>query len=117
MEALPREGHVYVVRCGDMPYYKIGVTQGQPRVRVDALQTGCPFELHLIEAFWSYNAIDLEKTIQEAFEDNWMRGEWYLLDKTRLKTLLRLFSGDVVYVFENEEEKIRHEMKEHKTWP
>lgn len=107
-----REGHVYVVKCGDMPYYKIGVTQSNVSARVAALQTGCPFKLTLVEVFWSYNAADLERTIQEAFKDNWIRGEWYLFDKLRLETLLGLFSGQEVIVFENREEQLRHEMKE-----
>ncbi len=109
-----REGHVYVVKCGDKPYYKIGVTQSSVASRVATLQTGCPFKLHLVEAFWSYNAIDLETTIQEAFKANRVQGEWYLLDTLRLDTLLGLFSGQAVSVFENEEERIRHEIKEHR---
>ncbi len=108
-----REGHVYVVKCGDMPYYKIGVTQSNVSARVAALQTGCPFKLHLVEVFWAYNAIELERTIQEAFDVNKVRSEWFLLDKLRLETLLGLFSGKEVIVFENEEERIRHEMKEY----
>ena len=72
-----KEGHVYIVQCGNMPYYKVGVTQGQPSERVSSLQTGCPFELRLIEAFFSYNAEGLEKTIQESFDLNRVRGEWY----------------------------------------
>ena len=108
-----REGHVYIAQCGKMPYYKIGITQGPPSARVASLQTGCPFKLHLIEAFFSYNAEGLEVTIQEVFEENRVRGEWYLLDKPRLQTLLGLFSGDgTVIVFESEEERIRHEMNQ-----
>ena len=109
-----REGHVYVLQCGNMPYYKVGVTQSSIASRVSGLQTGCPFKLRLIEAFFSYNATDLEYTIQTAFKENRVIGEWFLLDRLRLKTLLGLFSGDVVHVFENEEEKLRHEMNEAK---
>ncbi len=110
-----REGHVYVAQCGDMPYYKIGVTQGQPSSRVSSLQIGCPFNLHLIDAFFSYNAAGLEETIQLAFKENKVRGEWYLLDKLRLQTLLQLFKGDgTVIVFDSPEEQLIHEMKEHR---
>ena len=110
-----KQGHVYIVQCGDMPYYKIGVTQGRPAARVASLQTGCPFKLYLIDAFFSFKAEELERTIQEAFEVNKVRGEWYLLDRPRLETLTGLFSGDgTVIVFESEEERIRHEMNERK---
>jgi len=112
-EEQTREGHVYIVQCGDTPYYKIGVTQGRPAARIVSLQTGCPFKLHLIEAFFSYNAEGLEATIQEVFEVNRVRGEWYLLDEPRLQTLMGLFSGDgTITVFENEEERIRYEMNQ-----
>lgn len=109
-----REGHVYVAQCGDMPYYKVGVTQGQSSRRISELQTGCPFKLNLIEVFFAYNATGLEQTIKDAFKENNVRGEWYLLDKLRLETLLRLFTGDTVSVFENPEERLIHEMNEHR---
>ena len=105
-----REGHVYVIKGGDMLYYKIGVTQSNVSARVASLRTGCLFKR--VEAFSSYNALDLERTIQEAFKDNKVQGEWYLFDKLQLETLLGLFSGREVIIFENEEERKRHDMKE-----
>ncbi len=112
--AKSKEGHVYVIQCGNMPYYKVGVTGGRPSARMSELQTGCPFKLHLIEVFFAYNAAGLEQTIKDAFRANNVRGEWYLLDKLRLDTLLGLFRGDVVSVFDSEEERLLHEMRQHK---
>lgn len=53
---VPVAGHVYLVRCGDTEYYKIGFTTHTPESRLPALQTGNPLPLRLVDQFYGPTA-------------------------------------------------------------
>lgn len=68
---------VYIVRALGTDFYKIGYTASSPKVRMQALQTGCPYELKLV-AWFAGDESD-EAYLHRLFGDHRVRGEWFQL--------------------------------------
>lgn len=70
-------GYVYFIRAGRTANLKIGWAL-DPYKRLDAMQTGCPHQLHLV------GYIPGTRTIEQEWHDRWRRfrgrGEWFALD-------------------------------------
>ena len=78
---------VYVIECNQEPTsygaYKIGVGSGDVKKRLKSLQTGCPFELTLVNKFdveTSRQAYKLERLFRLEFSDSIIRNEWHDCD-------------------------------------
>jgi hypothetical protein len=82
----PKSGYIYVIHCSGFPYYKIGQTV-MPRGRIDALQTGVPFELILEYAIQVKDMNEVEYKIHQRYEERRIRGEWYLLTDKELEAV------------------------------
>ena len=78
------EGWVYIIQCGDFPYFKIGVSIVSGQSRLDAMQTGSPFDLRLVAQAHVYECRQTEAKIHKIFADRWHKGEWYALDALSL---------------------------------
>lgn len=79
---IPIDGRpwVYLIRAVGTPYVKIGITtSNEPDGRVGALQTGCPHELRLEQAFAAMDA-SWEGLLHKVLERFRVRGEWFELD-------------------------------------
>lgn len=74
------ESHIYIMRCKDLPYYKIGQAINLEK-RLMEVQVGCPFKLEI--AFWAQVAEvnKLEKALHDKYQYQRMCGEWYLLPR------------------------------------
>jgi hypothetical protein len=68
-------GFVYLARNGKH-WYKIGLSK-QPLKRMSSLQTGSPLEVTLIHRVFSFNPVELEKSLHEYYSAYWLRGEWF----------------------------------------
>ena len=68
-------GFVYLARNGKH-WYKIGLSK-QPLKRMSSLQTGSPLEVTLIHRVFSFNTVELEKSLHEYYSAYWLRGEWF----------------------------------------
>lgn len=85
--------YVYIIRCQNSPYYKIGVSENV-RVRLESLQAGCPYEL-TIEAVCCantrLNAYRIEADIHRSLAKDRVRsgGEWFQLHTEQITVLLR----------------------------
>ena len=93
MEWYKRSGFVYLIHATGTDYYKIGVTRSHPRVRLSALQTGCPYGLVLTTAVPVMNMEEVEATIHNWIEHVRVRGEWFSLDDSlllELRDILRI---------------------------
>jgi hypothetical protein len=73
-------GWVYLIQCGDYPYFKIGVAKVSPAERLDGMQTGSPFELKVIAQAYVKSRYDIEYELHAKYADRIHRGEWYCLD-------------------------------------
>lgn len=88
------KNYVYLIRLGDSNICKIGYTNKSktPQGRIKELQTGCPFELHIISSFFSAYSREIEKILhrQYAFKKidenyNTLKGEWFELSNEDIK--------------------------------
>ena len=77
---------VYVIKCHNR--YKIGKADDL-RYRLSGLQTGCPYELHVVNFIPCGENENgrLEKALHKRFETKRLRGEWYRLDANDLKDI------------------------------
>lgn len=77
---------LYILQNGTTNQFKIGITNNIDN-RIASLQTGCPFELHLIKK-WTHhnrkNILNYEKIIHQYFTKAGKRirnnGEWFFLN-------------------------------------
>ncbi len=86
-----RPGHVYFLALEDAPgeggasYYKIGITEGQVRDRIDQLQTGNPFRICECHSFWSEAAHLIERHLHRRWSTNGVRLEWFRFSSEELE--------------------------------
>lgn len=82
----PNEAFIYVIQCGDFPYYKIGLAKNLQRRR-ENIQTANPFPITIIIAVQTDGATALERLLHDKFKKQWLHGEWYVLTKQDLEEL------------------------------
>lgn len=88
--ATKRTARVYLIGCEGC--VKIGVsTYGESRI--EALQTGNPFELYLIAEAEFTDAFAVEKHLHATYSKYRIRGEWFKIPPPVMQELMPLFSG------------------------
>lgn len=70
-----KQSFVYFIQAGDNGAIKIGVTAGNPLVRMAALQTGCPDTLRLVG--YTQGSAQDESDLHQRFAHLRQRGEWF----------------------------------------
>lgn len=60
--------------------YKIGHTKHKLQKRLSQLQTGCPYEINIMETFDSKHGQLIERTLHNVYSHAQMHGEWFNLD-------------------------------------
>jgi hypothetical protein len=66
----------------DRRLYKIGSTRKSISRRIQSLQTGCPFEIKLVDYHESKFGQLVERSLQNRFDYKKSYGEWFELDLT-----------------------------------
>ena len=66
----------------DKRLYKIGSTRNSILNRIQSLQTGCPYEIKLVEYHESEFGQLIERSLQNRFQYKRTYGEWFELDLT-----------------------------------
>lgn len=82
-------GFLYVVFIqpeGSKRLYKIGMTTAFSE-RMDALQTGSPYEVMVACAYFVANVRKEERELHEMFSEKRARGEWFRLDEDDLRLI------------------------------
>lgn len=64
----------------DKRLYKIGSTKNEVYKRIQGLQTGCPYEIEVVEYFESEFGQMVERTLHNRYEYKKTFGEWFELD-------------------------------------
>lgn len=67
---------LYAIGTADGLYVKIGITEGDPGVRLSTMQVGCPLELKVL-AYRRDKGGAAERELHLAFSDYSVRGEWF----------------------------------------
>lgn len=75
-------GYVYLIRLGNMEYYKIGRSNNPDRRIWKEISPKLPEEPEIICVFETTDMIKLEKDLHNRFADKRANGEWFLLDKS-----------------------------------
>ena len=70
--------YVYLIKNSEDDTYKIGVAK-DPNKRLRQLQTGCPYELLLIEKYQTEHYNTIEKTFHRRYSYLKKEGEWFSL--------------------------------------
>ena len=75
---------VYLLKIDtpDSRLYKIGSTRGSINKRIRELQTGCPYEIKLVEKHDSLYGQTIERTLHNLYVYCKTFGEWFALDLT-----------------------------------
>lgn len=79
--------YVYLARVEGTEIYKIGFTKKEPHLRLEALQTGNPFKIVLVDFYMSHRATKIESILHRRYQtdkyiledDNKLLGEWFRL--------------------------------------
>jgi hypothetical protein len=82
---------VYIIRCGDLDFYKIGATALSFKQRLKDMQSGCPFLLTLVMFIRTPNrdlAFTLEGKLHERFRNKRIRREWFELSEEDINTIV-----------------------------
>jgi hypothetical protein len=74
---------VYFLQAGS--FIKIGITTGDPRRRIDQLQTGCPYEIRVLGCIPGGRA--LEQKLHKKFSAFRAHGEWFRMNPEILQEL------------------------------
>jgi hypothetical protein len=72
-----RKAYVYAIECHG--FVKVGVATSIA-ARMNQLQVGCPFELHLLTKWRSSDAIGQERRLHAMLKPFEERGEWFKLN-------------------------------------
>ena len=84
LRPVTNEGWVYFARAKGTHMVKVGHTTAEhPQARIDGLQTGCPHDLVLEDAFCASAAF--EKSVHEHISHRHIRGEWFELSETEVR--------------------------------
>jgi len=87
---MPRQvkaGCVYLIQA-ENGLYKIGMTIGSAKQRLETLQTGSPVRLELCHTIPASNPIDLERQLHTYFSAKHHHGEWFALSQDDVEYIM-----------------------------
>lgn len=77
---------LYVVQCGQFPYYKIGIAKNAHE-RIKLIQTFNPFPIIIVITVKTTGVTILETFLHQKFKKQWLYNEWYILTNKDIKDL------------------------------
>jgi hypothetical protein len=95
--------YVYLIRCSENSYYKIGISKNVER-RLKQIQTSSPDEVYLIHKYESKYASRIEKALHNFFISYHRNNEWFELSLNEEINFLEMCSSiekNLIYLEEN----------------
>jgi hypothetical protein len=86
-----KEGVVYFIKQENLPYTKVGWTTLPIEKHLQNLQVGNPNKLIVYNYFYC-DSIETESKIHEEYQDFHHRGEWFNLNKTQIKNIIKKYN-------------------------
>jgi hypothetical protein len=94
IERANENGYVYLVHCLGTEFYKIGMSKIDYEARLSTMQSGCPYELILVDAIHSTRYKSMEIALHHMLKAKRVRGEWFNLDESSLKEIKSYFNNN-----------------------
>jgi hypothetical protein len=95
--------YVYLIRCEENNYYKIGITKNIER-RLKQIQTGTPDKIYLVEKYESDFSSKIEKALHNYFIYCHRNNEWFELtleDELKFLDLCKSMEKNFIFLKEN----------------
>ena len=89
-----RSGYVYLLYCPWNGLYKIGRSKNTP-LRHCELEKQSPVDISLIHSFYSDDAPNAEKILQDRNVSKRIKGEWFKLDANEIDEIVSLQDGEL----------------------
>ena len=101
-----KEGYLYLIKCENSNYYKLGISSICYKNRLSNLQSGCPYKLHMIHVVHSIDYKNIEKEIHLKFNKYRHFGEWFIFTNIEvekiIKTMDKICKKQLLIEFTNE---------------
>ena len=100
---------VYLLKIvnDDKTLYKIGFTRGNVNKRIKELQTGCPYEIQVVDSYCSEYGMIIERSLHNKYSHNKTYGEWFelgLKEELEFKDLCKKYEN--IQIILNKKENI-----------
>jgi hypothetical protein len=78
--------YVYLLTDGEL--YKIGVTRGSIKKRIDKLQTGNPYQIAVIHTYETEYPFKIESMLHNQHQAKKVNNEWFNLSKDDIESFI-----------------------------
>ena len=106
---LTTSGYLYIIRMGNFTKYKIGKSYDSFN-RLKQLQTGNPYRLLVLNAFYCDNIDDLEKIVHIQYASYRLTGEWFSFNDTVLSDCINFILKKICEINDSMTSKIVEEL-------
>jgi hypothetical protein len=89
---LNKSGYIYILST-DCGLVKIGRTT-ELTTRISSIQSSSPLKLKLLNSFWAYDCVKIEKSLHNRFALKCIHGEWFKLNTVELEYLTTMLGED-----------------------
>lgn len=124
-----KQGFIYIIKClipdnnniipkidkCNFQYYKIGYTTHNPKVRLNTIQTNCPFTLELINWWKVDNVYLVEQFFHYVLTKYHYNGEWFYLPINLVIEITQLSLADIlqsITIINFDKTKIKKKVKD-----
>ena len=85
---LKGSGYVYLLRCENTNFYKIGVSKIHFKTRLSGIQSGCPFLIIPIYVEYAKEYFRVEKYLHKKYKKKNIRGEWFEFNEKEVEDVI-----------------------------
>jgi len=90
---LSKDGYIYLIQCGELPYFKIGMAKNGVDSRMGQLRTGNPFDLKVLVNKKVEEMKVAESYLHMRYEEYHFRGEWFVFSPMLLREIIEYMEG------------------------
>lgn len=86
---MKKKGTVYLLAdTSENGIYKIGVTRGSVKWRIDKLQTGNPDEIYVMKKYETFHPFFIENSLHFKYANKQVLNEWYELTQEEVDNFI-----------------------------
>ncbi|TXH46399.1 MAG: GIY-YIG nuclease family protein [Desulfurellales bacterium] len=84
---------IYILRGKETNFFKVGRTSQPVELRIQQLQTGCPFEIEVYATFPTFWPAEMEKFLHSYLVEFRASGEWFAVEPEIIDSVLAMPTG------------------------